>query len=229
MAIPGIRPIAVSGLLAILAAAGRAPTPVAGVTQNTAQAPAGRGAQPPGGRGGQTQGGRGASAGAQEALDRLGIVGYADHMTVQPGETVKFLVSSQSPRYRADIVRLIHGDANPKGPGMKEPLVETAANREYQGKRQPLPLGSYATVADNAALRLTGSLSIAAWIAPTRHDPQAPGGSAPNGDQGIVTKWSATDQTGYGLYIEDAGRGAVWLGAEGRVEQAGATGPARPG
>jgi N,N-dimethylformamidase len=90
----------------------------------------------------------------------MGIVGYADHMSVQPGETIKFMVSSQAPRYRADIVRLIHGDANPKGPGVKETVVETTANADYPGKRQPLPLGSYVTVPDNPALKLSRSLPI---------------------------------------------------------------------
>jgi N,N-dimethylformamidase beta subunit-like, C-terminal/Concanavalin A-like lectin/glucanases superfamily len=213
-----IRRVVVSGLLLIIFAAGRAPSTIAGLAQNPT----------PTGRGSQAQGGRGASPGAQEALDRLGIIGYADHMTVQPGETIKFMVSSQSPRYRADIVRIIHGDANPKGPGMKETAVETSANREYAGQRQPLPLGSYATVADNAALRLAGSLSITAWIAPTRHDPLAPGGSAPNGDQGIVTKWSSPNQSGYGLFIEEDGRLALWLGEKGRVEKVRAQAPLRP-
>ena len=90
---------------------------------------------------------------AQEGLDRMGIVGYADHMSVQTGDAVKFMVSSRAPRYRADIVRLIHGDANAKGPGIKETVIDTAANGEYVPKPQTLPLGSYVTVPDNAALR----------------------------------------------------------------------------
>ena len=89
----------------------------AAILIGTAQPPAGRGQAP--GRQNQTS--------AQEGLDRMGIVGYADHMSVQPGETVKFMVSSQAPRYRADIVRLIHGDANPKGPGIKETVLETTS------------------------------------------------------------------------------------------------------
>ena len=44
---------------------------------------------------------------AQEGLDRMGIVGYADHMTAQPGDTIKFMVSSYAPRFHADIVRMI--------------------------------------------------------------------------------------------------------------------------
>src|SRR5438105_3148470 len=68
---------------------------------------------------------------AQEGLDRMGIVGYADHMTAQPGDSVKFMVSTSAPRFHADIVRMIQGDANPKGPGVKETVVETAANGDY--------------------------------------------------------------------------------------------------
>jgi N,N-dimethylformamidase len=208
-------------VLILLAVFGRAQAPVSVGTPAATQAPTGRGTQ-------AQQGGRGASPGAQEALDRFGIVGYADRMTTQPGDTIKFMVSSQAPRYRADIVRLIHGDANPKGPGIKETVVQSPANAEYPGKRQVLPLGSYGIVPDNAALRLGGSFSITAWIAPTRHDPRAPGGSAPNGNQGIVTKWSSVDQTGYGLFIEDDGRLALWLGAKGRIEKVRAQTALRP-
>ena len=166
---------------------------------------------------------------AQEALDAMGIVGYADHMTTQPGDAIKFMVSTRAPRYRVDIVRIIHGDANPKGPGMKETLVNTSANSEYVGKHQALSLGSYVTVRDHPALRLNGSFTLTAWIAATRHDPLAPGGRAPDGDQGILTKWSARDRSGYGLFIENDGRLALWLGAPGgQVEQVRAQTPLRP-
>jgi N,N-dimethylformamidase beta subunit-like protein/concanavalin A-like lectin/glucanase superfamily protein len=165
---------------------------------------------------------------AQEGLDRMGIVGYADHLSAQPGDTIAFMVSSAAPRYRADIVRIIHGDINPKGPGMKETVVDTPVNREYAGRHQVLPMGSHVTVADNAALRLSGSFTVTAWIAMTRHDAVAPGGRAADGDQGIVTKWSAADGSGYGLVIENDGRIALWLGgAGGHVEKVRAQTPLR--
>jgi len=157
-----VRTFIVSGLLlGVAALVGTTREPGgASAAQATPAAQTGRGAQPPApegrGQGRQTQ------PSAQEGLDRMGIVGYADHMTAQPGDTVKFMVSSNAPRYRADIIRLIHGDANPKGPGVKETVVETPANADYPGKRQALPLGSYATVPDNAALRLGGSFTITA-------------------------------------------------------------------
>ena len=230
MSMTSVRTFMLSGLMlgaAILVGTAQTPGGTAAPAPANAGPQAGRGAQPPAGRGQAP--GRQNQTSAQEGLDRMGIVGYADHMSVQPGETVKFMVSTQAPRYRADIVRLMHGDANPKGPGIKETVVETTSNAEYPGRRQVLPLGSYVTVPDNPGLRLNGSFTITAWIAPTRHDPEAPGGSAPNGDQGIVTKWSDGEKSGYGLFIEDDGRLAVWLGEKaGRVEKVRADTALRP-
>ena len=142
-----------------------------------------------------------AEIGPQAALNEMGIVGYADGMSVAPGETIRFMVSSGLPTYRAEIVRLIHGDANPNGPGIKEELIETPANGDYPGRRQELPLGSYVTVPDAAALRLGGSFTVTAWVAPTR--PGVVGWVGEPGAQGVVTKWAA--DRGYGLMIDEQG------------------------
>ena len=156
------------------------------------------------------------SAAIPEMLRERGVVGYADRLSVQPGETVRFMVSSERPDYRADIVRLIHGDANPDGPGIKEVVVDTAANGEYPGQRQELPFGSYISVPDHPALRLTGSFTFTAWIAPT-----TPGSSfGEPSAQGLLTKWSEADRRGYGVFIDEAGRLALWLGtADGRLDR----------
>lgn len=140
---------------------------------------------------------------APASADWITLTGYADRFSVQPGETIKFMISSDVPRYRADIVRLIHGDTNPKGPGFKEELVQTPASKEYDGHRQRLNAGSCVQVPDSPALRLTGSFTIQAWIAST---------TPLKGAQGIVTKWSETDRVGYGLFIDEDGSLALWLG-----------------
>ena len=150
-----------------------------------------------------------AELGPQAALTAMGIVGYADRLSVAPGETIRFMVSSELPTYRAEIVRLIHGDANPNGPGIKEERVATAADGDYPGRHQDLPLGSYVTVPDAAPLRLGGSFTITAWVAPTR--PGVVGWTGEPGAQGVVTKWA--DDRGYGLMIDEQGRLALWLGA----------------
>jgi N,N-dimethylformamidase len=137
------------------------------------------------------------------SADWITLTGYADRLSVRPGETIRFMISSDVPRYRADIVRLIHGDTNSKGPGFKEEVVETPAGKEYDGHRQRLSAGSYVQVPDAPALRLTGSFTIQAWIAST---------TPLKGAQGIVTKWSETDRVGYGLFIDEDGSLALWLG-----------------
>ena len=162
-----------------------------------------------------------------ENLVKRGIVGYADHLRVQPGETIKFMVSSEASRYRADIVRLIHGDANPKGPGIKEVLVEASANGDYSGRRQELPLGSYAVVPDASALRISGSFTFTAWIAPTSQRGEA--NDAFVGFEGVLTKWAGEPRGGYGVFIDEAGRLAIWLtDASGRTEKLHAEQALRP-
>ena len=146
-----------------------------------------------------------------EALAAMGIVGYADRLSVQPGETVQFMVSSQLPRYQAEIVHLIHGDPNPRGPGMKEEVIEATVNREYAGRNQELVVGSYVTVPDASPLQLDGSFTITAWIAATR--PGQVGWANERAAQGIVTKWSEADGRGYGLFLDADGRLEVRVGA----------------
>lgn len=147
-------------------------------------------------------------------FQRRGVVGYADRLSVQPGETIKFMVSSELPTYQADIVELIHGDANVNGPGLKTVDVATSISKQYTGRRQVLPFGSYVEVPDAAALRMTGSFTLAGWLAPST--PGRTGGAA--AASGVLTKWSDAAGTGYGLMIDERGHLALWIGAgDGKV------------
>jgi N,N-dimethylformamidase len=145
------------------------------------------------------------------------VVGYVDRLSVAAGETVHFMVSCERPTYRADIVRLIHGDPNPRGPGFKEEVIASAVSGEYRGRFQEIYTGSYVRVADHPKLRLRGSFTIQAWILPTT--PQ-------KGPQGIVTKW--VDNQGYGLFIDERGQLALGLGnAQGQLAQVSSGQPLR--
>ena len=64
------------------------------------------------------------------------MVGYSDRLSVAPGETIAFMVSSAHPTYRADIVRLIHGDPNPLGPGFIEEVVASPVSGAYPAASQ---------------------------------------------------------------------------------------------
>ena len=57
------------------------------------------------------------------------VVGYGDRFSVAVGEKIRFMVSCTEDTYKADIVRLIHGNTNPAGPGYNEKLVETCVSK----------------------------------------------------------------------------------------------------
>src|SRR5258706_7167592 len=125
------------------------------------------------------------------------LTGYTDKLSVRPGEQIQFMVSTDLPNYEVTIVRLIHGDESPKGPGFKEQVIETQVNRQYKGRKQTAHSGSYILVQDNPALAEVRSFTLQAWIMPTT--------PTIGRVQGLITKWSEADSAGYGLFISENG------------------------
>ena len=135
----------------------------------------------------------------------LNIVGYCDKFCLTPGETVTFYVSSYNGEsYGADIVRLIHGDTNPEGPGYKEELVPNTLSDSYPGEPQDIHIGSYALVPPDDRMNVS-SFTLQAMIFPT---------TPAKGLQGLMGKWSAEDESGYALVIEQDGSLGLWIGGE---------------
>ena len=100
----------------------------------------------------------------------LRIAGYADRFSVHPGEDVRFHVSSEhSEGYQAEIVRLIHGDTNPAGPGYKEELIPSPVSGEHPGRKQTIYAGSYVLVPNDPRLQVS-SLTVQVFIFPTTPD-----------------------------------------------------------
>ncbi len=131
----------------------------------------------------------------------LKVIGYGDRFSVRPGETIRFMVSCEGHEaYRADIVRIIHGDINPDGPGYKEEPIETAAGGTYAGRRQPVHAGSSVLIPDHRVLCALESFHVQVMVWPTT--PQA-------GEQGLITKWS--DRGGFALIIDGSGELALKL------------------
>ena len=139
----------------------------------------------------------------------MDIVGYADSFGVRAGDTIRFMVSCKLPSYTADVVRLIHGDLNPDGPGFKEKLVQNVGT--FSGQLQKLVIGSYAVVPDHPLLRLKESFTLSAWISST---------TPSKSSQGLLTKWSDSNNTGYGLILDGDNGLSLWIGgSDGRVER----------
>jgi len=96
------------------------------------------------------------------------LVGYVDNLSVRPGETVEFKVSSFGGQYEADLVRVINGDAQScyKDMFKVEPIAAPFAGK-YDGEEQPINLGSYVHVKKTGPLDEIQSFTIAALIYPT--------------------------------------------------------------
>ena len=131
------------------------------------------------------------------------LIGYTDKLSVAPGESVQFMVSTDLPSYDASLVRLIHGDENPAGPGFKEERIETSIDGPKQGRIQVARIGSYALVQDHPFLAQLTSFTLQAWIWPTT--PQS------GETQGLLSKWS-DDMGGFCLAIGEHGALELWLG-----------------
>jgi N,N-dimethylformamidase len=140
----------------------------------------------------------------------LRITGYTDRCSVRPGDEISFHVHSEfNEPYQADIVRLIHGDTNPEGPGFKEKLVRTAVNGRYRGRNQPVHAGSYILVPNDSRFDVQ-SFTLCAYVYPTT--PVVDCENVPVGMQAIVSKWDAKTNTGYGLFINEKGELTVRIG-----------------
>jgi N,N-dimethylformamidase len=70
------------------------------------------------------------------------IVGYSDRMSVRQGERISFHVSTTRSSYTARLVRLRHGDTNPRGPGFRQELLTSEADGRYVGGVHDIHSGS---------------------------------------------------------------------------------------
>lgn len=140
----------------------------------------------------------------------LRITGYTDKCSVRPGDELSFHIHSEyNESYEAQIVRLIHGDTNPDGPGFKEKLVRAPVNGKYRGVNQPLYAGSYVMVPHDSRLDVQ-SFTLCAYVYPTTPVVDTEGTAV--GVQGIITKFNATTGQGYGLFINEQGELALRIG-----------------
>ena len=132
----------------------------------------------------------------------LPLTGYADRFSVAPGETIAFKVSSTAATpYQARLVRLISGDPNPAGPGIKEEPVPAPFAGELS-RRASSRCRSAPTCACRTRRRSGGSPSF------TRGgdhlaDHARPG---PPGHRGAPRPAAGT---GFALFVDERGAGAL--------------------
>lgn len=140
------------------------------------------------------------------------IFGYANRISVRPGEEINFHVNCDgSSEADAQLVRLIHGDSNPAGPGHMEVEVDSPINGIWAVKKQFTQLGSYLEVTDpERKLEVAGSFSLMAFVWPT----------LPNrgSRQTILGRWDTLRNAGYALGISPVGHLEFWVGNGSEVD-----------
>jgi N,N-dimethylformamidase len=96
------------------------------------------------------------------------LIGYAVPLTVRPGDTVDFKVSSFAGGYKADLVKIINGDSLSRyGDQFEVRSVKAPFSGKYKGDEQPLNPGSYVHVENTGMLDRLESFTVAGWIYPT--------------------------------------------------------------
>ena len=95
------------------------------------------------------------------------LIGYVDRFSAGPGERIAVKVSSRlAEPYRADLVRIIHGDANPAGPGLKFEEVEATFAGTNPSQFQPAHSGTYGIVTRDKAIPLPDPCTIVVRVQP---------------------------------------------------------------
>ena len=141
-------------------------------------------------------------------------LGYPDELCLRPGETVGFHVSGAGAEtVDAQLVKLIHGDTQPGGPGFREVEVPSTVDGTYPLRDQPTHHGSYARIPDAGsilgAVTETG-VSLCAMVQPR----------ADTGVQPLLSAWDAAAETGMALVLEPGLRPACWItGARVRLRE----------
>jgi N,N-dimethylformamidase len=138
-------------------------------------------------------------------MARIRISAYADKLSVKAGDTLNIMASADgTERVRAELVRLIHGDEHPAGPGFIEQKLASAIERDWPARKQYIQKGSFLRVADpQGVLALREAFTLHAFIFPT-----LPAG----GRQAILGRWLVHATSGYALGINASGRVEFWVG-----------------
>ena len=115
------------------------------------------------------------------------------------------MVHCERDEYEASLWRLIHGDVSPGAPGFKAERIPCAIDGRYTGREQEIESGSFVVVPPHRALDLA-SFSLQCWIWPT---------TPTSGRQGLLTRWSPGRASGFGLFVDESGGLALFVGMGG--------------
>src|SRR5215472_11588384 len=127
-------------------------------------------------------------------MAKVRISAYTDKLSVKAGDVLQVMASAEgTERVRAELVRLVHGDEHPDGPGFIEQKLPSAIDGDFAVRKQYTQKGNFLRIADaQGVLALSGPFTLHAYIFPT-----LPGA----GRQAILGRWSIDATSGYALGI----------------------------
>ncbi|MBT5435036.1 MAG: N,N-dimethylformamidase [Rhodospirillaceae bacterium] len=136
------------------------------------------------------------------------LLGYTDEISVQPGQTLNFKVSSEDEgQFDLKIVHIRSGDDSPGGPGLKQRVVDAEVNGTYPARYQATQVGSFVSL-DRAEAFALESFTIQALIWPTLLSKD---------EQTVMGNWDASAGSGYAIVME-GGKAALKIGDGSSVE-----------
>ena len=139
-------------------------------------------------------------------MAEIKLFGYANRISVKPGDEITFHVNADgTDTAQAQLVRLIHGDHNPAGPGYVEEEVPSPINGTWKVKKQFTQVGSYLTVTDpSQRLALNGSFTLCAFVWPALF--------GQGRRQAIMGRWDIYKNEGFCLGLNQRGLLEFWQG-----------------
>lgn len=152
-------------------------------------------------------------------MAQIKVFGYTNRISVKPGDEITFHVHADgTDKASAQLVRLIHGDEHPSGPGFIEEEIASPLNGEWTVRKQYTQVGAFLTVDDpEQKLGRDGDFTLCAFIQPTLH-----------GDgirQALLGRWDIYKNEGFALWINQKGFLEFGVGDGKEVDYLGAEAP----
>lgn len=146
-------------------------------------------------------------------IDSTSVLAYASPLSVAPGQEITFHVGSETlSQAELSIVRVRCGDPDANGPGLKLFPMNSAIDGPATITHQPIHIGSYGIVEDNALLSSLGAFSFGCYVYPTLIGDTA--------CQTVFSRWNERTQSGWRLDIDGEGHACVVAASGGGTSRA---------
>lgn len=118
---------------------------------------------------------------------------YADRWSVASQQVIRFFVNCPiASTYNAELLRLRQPEAGPLATPFRPDPIDAPLNGRHRGRRQTLPVGSFAIVPNFGSLSSLDQFTLTAAIFPT---------TPSKGRQALIGTWCEKDRAGVGLEI----------------------------